>query len=124
MVKRRQPSMLGRMIAIACVIGLMQMGHASLAQMEHYAKLAERFVFGEAREVQREILMIFCPGLSDQIIDCLLPDRTSFFETFQSGSLRRRRTVVPIEDVLFDGAAYEIDLPEIERELTGFLETF
>ena len=106
------------------------MGHASLSQMEHYAKLAERFVFGEAREVQREILQLLCPDLSPAALDALLPDRTSFFETFQARGLRRRRSVVPIEDVLFDGAAYEVEQAlarraetgEIARNLHGFID--
>ena len=97
------------------------LGHGSLSQMEHYAKLAERFVFGEARQVQREILMIFCPGLPAPVIDHLLPDRPSFFETFQTGGLRRRRSRVQIEDVLFDGAAYAADLPLVDRPARGLL---
>ncbi len=106
------------------------MGHASLTQMEHYAKLAERYVFGQAREVQRDILTLLCPDLSPSTIEVLLPARTSFYETIQARGLRRRRSEVPIEDVLFDGAAYEIEdamaqraeTGEIARNLHGFID--
>ena len=85
------------------------MGHASLDQMQHYAKLAEDYIFGDAREVQREILMILCPDLSPATVEVLLPPRASFSETLRSGGLQRRRSVVPIEDVIFDGGAYEVE---------------
>ncbi len=85
------------------------MGHASLTQMEHYARLAERYVLGEAAEVQREILMLLCPDLSPGAVDRLMPGRAAFSETLRTRGLGRRRSVVPIEDVLFDGAAYEVE---------------
>ena len=102
------------------------MGHASLAQMEHYGKVARRYLRGDARKVQREILLLLCPDLSAATVEELLPARVAFSKTITSRTLRR--SVVPIEDVLFDGAAYEVEATlarraetgEISRDLHGF----
>ena len=85
------------------------LGHSSLSQMEHYAKLAEGYVFGDASGVQRDILKLLCPDLSPSALDRLMPGRAAFSETLRARGLNRRRSVVPIEDVLFDGAAYEVE---------------
>ena len=110
------------------------MGHADLTQMQHYAKLAEQYIFGDAREVQREILMLFCPDLSPGTVEVLLPARASFSETLLTGGLRRRRSSVAIEDVIFDGAAYEVEetmnspknrpiLPQVLRGYSDLIKT-
>ena len=86
--------------------------------MQHYAKLAEQYIFGDAREVQREILMILCPDLSPGTVEVLLPGRAAFSETLQRRGLARRRSVVAIEDTLFDGAAYEVKAAMVRRAET------
>ena len=107
---------------LGCDVLLIQefMGHSSLSMMEHYAKAAKRYLSGDARKLTREILTLLCPDLSPATVEELLPGREAFSKTLSARGLRRRRrSTVAIEDVLFDGAAYEAEQAMQQRATLG-----
>ena len=77
--------------------------------MEHYARAAKSYLSGDARKLMREILTLLIPDASPATVEELLPGRVAFSKTITARGLRRRRSSFAIEDVLFDGAAYEVE---------------
>ena len=86
------------------------LGHSTLAQLDTYAELCEEYLLGDARPLQREILVLFCPDLPDAVVDRILPSRQSLLRALSGQSVSRIQSlqaVIPMEDVLFSGLVYQ-----------------
>lgn len=51
------------------------LGHASLDELDRYAELCEEYLLGDARGVQRQMLVTLCPELPKGVVDRVLPQR-------------------------------------------------
>ena len=82
------------------------LGHANLMQMNDYAEVAERFLAGEARALQRDIIRVLCPGLPSRLVDRAFPESRAVFGALLETLPSRHATpgsLLPVEDVLFSG---------------------
>lgn len=106
------------------------LGHASLDELDTYAELCEDYLLGDARSIQRQMLTVLCPDLPDIIVDRILPERRSLLAALSDdrfGRVQSLRAIIPMEDVLFSGIVYEIEMPEAERndnQALNLLEVF
>jgi hypothetical protein len=84
------------------------LGHASLDQLDTYAELCEEYLLGDARRVQRRMLDVLCPGLPEGVIDRILPRRRSLLAALSDKKgVQSLHSILPMEDVLFSGIAYD-----------------
>lgn len=86
------------------------LGHSSLDQLDTYAELCEEYLMGDARGVQRAMLDILCVDLPEGLIDRVLPRRRSLLAALsdrRGGRVQALHSIIPMEDVLFSGVAYE-----------------
>lgn len=86
------------------------LGHSSLSQLDVYAELCEEYLLGNARNMQRQMLDVLCPNLSERLIDRILPKRHSLLAALSDqpgGRAQPLQSILPMEDVLFSGVAYE-----------------
>ncbi|MCH8960103.1 MAG: hypothetical protein IH820_01915 [Bacteroidetes bacterium] len=100
------------------------LGHSTLAELDTYAELAEQYLMGDARSLQRQMLLLLCPDLSEPVLERVLPSRRSMLGVLsgQRGSRAQAlQAIIPIEDVLFSGLVYEI---EDQPAASSFLESF
>ena len=74
-------------------------GHQSLEMQRRYVRFAEDFLAGRKRQVQRELFLYLCPGISEAALDAVLPRA----DAWRRGAAR---PLVPIEDALFGAALY------------------
>lgn len=94
------------------------LGHASLDELDTYAELCEDYLLGDARSIQRQMLTTLCPDLPGVVVDRILPERRSLLAALSDdrfGRVQSLRSIIPMEDVLFSGIAYEIETPDTER---------
>lgn len=87
------------------------LGHSTLAELDTYAELAESFLMGDARPLQRQILLLLCPDLPDAMLERVLPSRRSLLGVLsgQRGSRAQHlQALIPAEDALYSGLLYEI----------------
>ncbi len=87
------------------------LGHSTLDELVTYAEMCEDFLMGDARSLQRQILSTLCPELPVAVVERVLPHRSAIYASAGSESLSQiqtLRTIIPVEDVLFSGAAYGV----------------
>ena len=53
------------------------LGHSTLVELDTYAELAEDYLIGDARSLQRQMLLLLCPDLPDSVLDRVLPSKRS-----------------------------------------------
>ena len=85
--------------------------HSTLAELDTYAELAEEYLMGDARPLQRDMLLLLCPDLPDTVLERVLPSRRSLLGVLsgQRGSRAQHlQALIPAEDVLYSGLCYEI----------------
>ena len=94
------------------------LGHASLDELDTYAELCEDYLLGDARSLQRQMLTTLCPDLLDGVVDRILPERRSLLAALSDdrfGRVQSLRSIIPMEDVLFSGIAYEVQALNTEH---------
>ena len=87
------------------------LGHSTLAELDTYAELCEEYLMGDARPLQRQMLLLLCPDLPDAVLDRILPSRRSLLASLSGQSVSRVQSlqaVIPMEDVLFSGLVYQV----------------
>ena len=101
------------------------LGHSSLDQLDTYAEMCEEYLLGDARGVQRQMLFTLCPDLPDSVVDRILPRRRSLLAALSDekfGRVQTLRSIIPMEDVLFSGIAYEAIPAEDPKTLDSHLK--
>jgi len=100
------------------------LGHSALDELVTYAEMCEDFLMGDARSLQRQILFTLCPELPGPVVERVLPHRSAIYASAGNESLSQiqtLRTIIPVEDVLFSGAAYAATGAHSEPSVFGDL---